>query len=307
MNLLRFIEEFPDEMSCVSHLKELREREGIVCKKCKNQKYYYLKAKKQWQCSSCRFRTGIRSGTMMESSKLPIRDWFIAMAFMTYSKKGISGRELQRQLGRKRYEPVWYMMHKIRAAMGKRDDLYKLHDFVEFDEGYFITETNESDKQNLKRGRGSQKQSNVAVMVDSTPLEKVKTGKNDKHVRYFKMEVMKSHKSSEINETIVCNIEETSIVFSDKSTSYVDIADYVKVHITEKSTNKTTNSTFKWVHIAISNAKRTLLEIYHKIKGKYLQNYLNEFCYKLNRRYFGDKLFDRLLIAVTQDVRYLNG
>ncbi|HIP36061.1 MAG TPA: IS1595 family transposase, partial [Crocinitomix sp.] len=41
-----------------------------------------------------------------------------------------------------------------------------------------------------------------------------------------------------------------------------------------------------WVHIAISNAKRTLLGIYHKIKGKYLQLYLDEFCYKLNRRYF---------------------
>ena len=189
MNLLRFIEEFPDEMACVSHLKELREREGIVCKKCKNKKHYYLKAKKQWQCSSCRFRTGIRSGTMMESSKLPIRDWFIAMAFMTYSKKRISGRELQRQLGRKRYEPIWYMMHKIRAATGKRDDIYELHDFVEFDEGYFITETNESDKQNLKRGRGSQKQTNVAVMAESTPLENVNTGARDKHVRYFKMKV----------------------------------------------------------------------------------------------------------------------
>jgi hypothetical protein len=30
---------------------------------------------------------------------------------------------------------------------------------------------------------------------------------------------------------------------------------------------------------------------------KYLQNYLNEFVYKLNRRYFGEKLFERLIIA----------
>ena len=94
---------------------------------------------------------------MMESSKLPIREWFIAMAFMTYSKKGISAKELQRQLGRKRYEPVWLMIHKIRAAMGKRDDRYKLDDMVEFDEGYFETETKDIDKQKLKRGRGSQR------------------------------------------------------------------------------------------------------------------------------------------------------
>lgn len=244
---------------------------------------------------------------MMESSKLPVRDWFIAMAFMTYSKKGISAKELQRQLGHKRYEPVWLMMHKIRTAMGKRDDRYKLEDMIEFDEGYFETETKESDKQNLKRGRGSKKQSNVAVMAESTPIEDVETGIKSRHARYFKMKVLTSHLSEEINTTVEGNIKETSIVFSDRSTSYVDIADYVEVHITEKSNKETTVDTLRWVHIAISNAKRTLLGIYHKIKGKYLQNYLNEFCYKLNRRYFGDRLFDRLLIAVTQEMGYKNG
>ena len=49
----------------------------------------------------------------------------------------------------------------------------------------------------------------------------------------------------------------------------------------------------KWVHIAISNAKKTLLGVFHKIKVKYLQAYLYEFCYKLNLKYFGEKLFDR--------------
>jgi hypothetical protein len=63
------------------------------------------------------------------------------------------------------------MMHRIRGAMGKRDSLYNLEGMVEFDEGYFSTETSEKDKQNLKRGRGSQKQTNVAVMAESTPLE----------------------------------------------------------------------------------------------------------------------------------------
>ena len=52
-----------------------------------------------------------------------------------------------------------------------------------------------------------------------------------------------------------------------------------------------------WVHLAISNAKRLLLDVHHDVKPQYLQGYLNEFCYKYNRRYFGEKLFDRLLIA----------
>ncbi|SIT97914.1 ISXO2-like transposase domain-containing protein, partial [Epilithonimonas bovis DSM 19482] len=97
--------------------------------------------------------------------------------------------------------------------------------------------------------------------------------------------------------TIKESIDNQSIVFTDKSTSYVDISDFVELHITEKSDKETTNETLKWVHITISNAKRNLLGNYHKIKRKYLQLYLNEFIYKLNRRYFGDKLFERLIIA----------
>ena len=99
------------------------------------------------------------------------------------------------------------------------------------------------------------------------------------------------------NETIKESIDEKSIVFTDQSTSYVDISDFVEMHITYKSNKQTTVENLRWVHIMISNAKRNLLGNYHKIKGKYLQLYLNEFVYKLNRRYFGEKLFDRLIIA----------
>tara|TARA_B110000003_G_C16508735_1_gene480294 strand:- start:5 stop:946 length:942 start_codon:yes stop_codon:yes gene_type:complete len=304
MNLLHFIEQFPDEDSCKSHMREVRSKGGIICKKCQSTKHYWLKSKWMWQCSDCSFRTTLRSGTMMENSNLPIRTWYLAMAFMTYSKKGISAAELQRQLNHSRYTTIWSLMHRIRSAMGKRDDLYNLEDMIEFDEGYFSVATKESDKQKLKRGRGSQKQSNVAVMAESVPLENPKTGKKSKQCRYFKMKVLDTHKKEEVNTLVSDNFDEASIVFSDKSTSYIDIADYVEIHISEKSNKETTVSTLKWVHIAISNAKRTLLGIYHKIKGKYLQNYLDEFCYKLNRRYFGENLFDRLVIAVSHQYWY---
>jgi hypothetical protein len=114
------------------------------------------------------------------------------------------------------------------------------------------------------------------------------------------MKVLYDHRADTISDTVEENFQDKSIVFSDKSTSYVDISDYVEIHMTEKSDNHTTKSTLKWVHIAISNAKRTLLGVFHKIKGKYLQLYLNEFCYKLNRRYFGSRVFDRLTLAVAK-------
>lgn len=137
----------------------------------------------------------------------------------------------------------------------------------------------------------------MLIMAESTPLEGTKTQKKERHCRYFKAKVLDTHRATEINETIKQSLDEQSIVFRDKSTSYVDIADFVTLHITEKSDKETTKETLKWVHITISNAKRNLLGNYHKIKRKYLQLYLNEFIYKLNRRYFEEKLFDRLIIA----------
>lgn len=306
VNIIKFIEQFPDENSCKEHLRMVREDNGIKCKRCGNEKHYWLKGKHQWQCAECNFRTTLRSGTMFENSNLPLRKWYLTMAFMSFSKKGLSAKELQRQIGHARYRTVWSMMHRIRVAMGKRDNIYMLEDMIEFDEGYFPTETKEKDKQNLKRGRGSQKKTNVAVMAESTPLENIETGETSKHCRFFKMKVLQSHLSEEINTMVKDNLAENCIVFSDKSTSYIDIESYVEVHITEKSTKETTIKCLPWVHIAISNAKRNLLGIYHKINGKYLQAYLDEFCYKLNRRYFGDKLFDRLAIAMADNYWYNN-
>ena len=219
------------------------------------------------------------------------------MMFMSATKKGFSSAEIQRQMKHKRYEPVWAMVHKLRSVMGKREDLYKLTDIIEFDEGHFEVETSKEKRENLKRGKGSQRQKDVAVMAESTPLENIKTKKKSSHLRYVKMKVLNAKDGYEINKTIIENIDEKSIILSDKAKTYIDISKYVEAHITEKSTKETTSTTLKWVHIAIANAKRNFLGIYHKIKGKYLQNYLNEFVYKLNRRYFKDAMFDRLTIA----------
>ncbi len=73
----------------------------------------------------------------MHGSKLPLMYWFAAMHLMTATKKPISALEMQRQLGHKRYQPIWEMMHKLRSVMGTRDDEYKLKNMVELDEDFF--------------------------------------------------------------------------------------------------------------------------------------------------------------------------
>ena len=296
MRIIEFLKSFPDEASCKDNFRMMREKEGVICKKCQGEHHYWLMAKEQWQCSKCSFRTTLRSGTVMEYSKMPFTHWYMAMAFMTFSKKGISAKEVQRQLDRKHYHCVWNLMHKIRTSMGKRDTKYILKDMIEFDEAYFTTTVAKGTK--LKRGKGSQKQVNTAVMAESTLLEDVTTMKISSACRYFKMKVLADHRSEKVNETINKSVEPDCIVFSDKSTSYVDISNIVEAHLMEKSCDEVTNSTLKWVHLAIRNAKANFSSTYHKMKAKYLQNYLDEFCYKLNRRYFNTTIFDRLVIAV---------
>jgi hypothetical protein len=298
MNIFSFTANFDSEISCRTHFKEERDKIGIVCRRCSHTKHYWIKSQWSYECKKCRSRTSLRSGTIMQSSNLSFLIWYKTMFLLTATKKGFSSKEIQRQLGLKRYEPVWAMVHKLRKAMGQRDDRYTLEGMIEMDEGYFTIEASEHQHKTQKAGRGSKTKSNVMIMAESTVLENIDTGKIERQCRYFKAKVLENHKADGTDKTFENAInDEQTIVFTDKSTSYVNIADYVEIHMTEKSNEQTTKETLKWVHIAISNAKRNFVGNYHKIKKKYLQLYLNEFVYKLNRRYFGEKIFDRLVIA----------
>lgn len=296
MNIFSFSANFGSEQACIDHFKSERDKQGVVCK-CGHTEHYWIKSRLSYECKKCRKRMTLRSGTIMQSSNLPFLVWYKTMFLLTATKKGFSSKEIQKQLGLKRYEPVWAMVHKLRKAMGNRDARYTLEGMIEMDEGYFTVESSEIEQSKGIRGRGAAGKKNVAIMAESTVLEDIHTGKKERQARFFKAKVLENHKSEQINELVGESIDEKSIVFTDKSTSYLDISDLVELHVTEKSNKETTQETLKWVHITISNAKRNFLGNYHKIKGKYLQLYLNEFIYKLNRRYFGDKLFDRLVIA----------
>lgn len=233
----------------------------------------------------------------MENSKLALQVWMLAFMFISATKKGFSCLEFQRQLGLSRYETAFKLMHKIRAVMGRRDSLYLLKDMVEYDEGYVEVATKKQIKNQLKRGKGSQRQAQVAVAVESTPLENPESGQGSKVCGYFKMEVLNKVDSENVNQFIKRNTVGEVVLFTDRNTAYVNLEKVVDTHFTVAAGKEETNDTLRWVHKAISNLKRNLLGIYHMVTFKYLQNYLNEFVYKLNRRYFGEKLFERLIIA----------
>lgn len=318
MNLTDFFNKYPDEASCIEAFKQKRIEIGVVCKKCHNTAHSFRKCDLKFECKTCKSRQGLRSGTVMENSNLPFRYWMLCIEFMTLTKKSFSALEMQRLIGHKRYEPIWLMMHKIRRVMSKRDDEYQLSNYIEIDEGFFervddkeVIEMNKNDnvgqvKKN-KRGRGSERQTKVLVMVESKKVvDPLSKHKPDRKVGFLKMKVMEDLTSKSILKEVKKSISRETTVLSDGYRSYNYLKSVLEGHevIVEADKSKSAKL-FPWVNRTISNAKKSFLGTYHNaMNDKFMQNYLDEFCYKFNRRYFGENLYERLLLATLKNTWY---
>jgi transposase-like protein len=290
MNIFDFIRKFPNEQSCEDYLREKRVEEGIVCSRCHLDKHYWLATTKQFKCANCGKKINLTAGTLMESSHIPLQTWFRLIHLMTTTKKPFSALEMQKQMGSKYYEPIWYAMQKIRITMGKRD---------------VVDLTEEKGLVPLKRGRGAQHSAKVLVMVESKPNPKQTLKyKKERIMGFAKMIVVDDLTKLGVNYEVSQHISPTSIVISDAYRSYSDLHQLVQEHNAMVVPAKEASEKLPWVHTVIANAKRSLLGVHHSIGRDFLQNYLNEFVYKLNRRTFTSDLFDRLIVAGANDTWY---
>jgi len=301
MRLIDFNEMYGSEEKCKTAFKQMRDQAGIVCKKCGGSKHYWLGKISKYSCAKCRSRQTLRSGTMLENSKLSYRYWFMAIHLITSTKKGFSALEMQHQLGHKRYEPIWAMLHKIRSVMGKRDDEHYLEGRVEIDEAFF--EIAYPKDQPTKPGRGAKGKREVLVLSSVEPLspEKQKKGKPKTKCKYIAMKALPDLKTRTIEEAIGRKVKQTSNIMTDEASAYNFLHLDYRNHEKVKGTPKEKTEQLPWVHICISNAKRKLLAIHHCISDKYLQRYLDEFCYKLNRRYLS---IDSMFRLLTHSISY---
>lgn len=178
--------------------------------------------------------------------------------------------------------------------MGQRDAEYKLVGSIELDEGFFSTSVDKDEKEKpRKRGRGSQAKTKVLVMAESAIIETGKKYKIDKAVGHIKMVVIDDLKSKTLDNNVIKFINDDGELTTDDSTSYVNFKNLVKSHMSQVVEPKDISKVLPWVHIVISNAKRLLLDVHHDIKPEFLQSYLNEFCFKFNRRKLD--MFERLM------------
>lgn len=315
MRLIDFKDNYPDELTCKMVFKELRDSVGVVCKNCKGNKHRWLEKKQMYQCENtvCNFRTSLKSGTVMENSKMSYFNWFLVEHLLTSTSNNFSALEIQKQVGHKYYEPIFDMCHKLRLVMGKRDAEYTLEGSTEMDEGYFTNskqlERNEftGETEVLKRGVGSQKKSKVLVMnsikVVNKSLEKNKY-KVDSIPKYLKMTVIENVDAKTIEKEVQEKLVNNTNLITDSNTAYSNLKNIVTSHQEHNVSKVDAVKVLPWVHKAISNAKSVIHNIHKGVSEQYLQNYLNEFAYKFNRRYFKNGCMSRLLIASVTNTWY---
>lgn len=68
-------------------------------------------------CADCRHQFSVIAQTILHNTKMALTVWFWAAYLLTADKRGISALLLQRQLGLRRCETAWMMLHKFCRAM----------------------------------------------------------------------------------------------------------------------------------------------------------------------------------------------
>lgn len=281
LTLKQFHQKFPDDDACLQHLRTIRWPNGFICPECGGKEYSYIGTRKVFQCSSCRHQASATSGTIMHRTRTPLLTWFWAVFLISHDKRGVSATFLAKEL-EVSYPTAWLMLQKIRKAMRDRDAGYKLAGIVELDEAYFGAPT-----EGGKRGRGTDK-TLVLVGVSLTP-----TG----YPKYVKMQIIPDLKGPTFVTFAEEKIKEGSRINSDALGSYQALAEAGYTHHPKKYEPKEDPDHLHWMHTMISNAKAFIAGTFHGLDKKHLQRYLDEFCYRTNRRKMKGEWFDRLLNA----------
>jgi len=286
LSLIAFQKKFATEEACYQYLYNIRWPDGFVCPKCSHPKGYHIVSRKLIQCANpeCRYQASITAGTIMHRTRTPLVKWFLAIYLAARDKRGISAMALAKEID-VTYKTAWLMLHKIRKAMRDRNARYMLSGIVEIDDAFFGSPTRGG-----KRGRGTEKSKVIcAISLDEEGRPK-----------YLKMEVVSDIKASTLGDFACRNIQAGSKISSDAYHSYKQLGKDGKFEHEFKHYDPHEDSQFlKWLHTVIGNAKAFIEGTYHGLGKKHLQSYLEEFCYRFNRRWMQNWLFDRLLVACT--------
>lgn len=103
------------EKECEKLFFRLRWPNGFVCPRCGHTHAKKIPGRKLWRCTACQAQVSLKSGTILHSSHLSIKQWLLAVALLA-EDTGISAQSLKKRF-QVSYETAWLLLHKIREAL----------------------------------------------------------------------------------------------------------------------------------------------------------------------------------------------
>jgi hypothetical protein len=281
-SLPEFQRRFPDERACASYLAEARWPDGFRCPACDHDKGWELATKAfTWECARCGKQTSVTAGTVMHGSKLELRAWFWAAYLMATHSNGMSARQLWRQLGLGSYKSAWLLCAKLRRAM-VAPDRSPLAGLVEVDETSIPYRTND-DPPTGGPGRSHDGKLLVAGAVEIV-------GNAPGRVR---LAAIDDCSAETLHAFVRADIAQGATIKTDGWPAYRDAPGVA--HDPHVIGPMAAHVVLPWAHRLFANLKRWALGVYHGVRRKHLQSYLDEFVFRFNRRRTRHAAFRSLL------------
>jgi len=264
---------FPDEQSCVDHLRAIRWRDGEFCPHCQGNRIYTFSDRKTFKCGDCRQRFSIKVGTIFEDTKLPLRKWFMAIWLITNHPKGIASTTLAKDLAVTQ-KTAWFVLHRLRHAARTPSFNAPLKGTVEVDETYVGgKEKNKHEWQRTGDTKGGKGKEIMLGMVE-----------RDGELRMVHVSDMKA----KTVQAVICeNVARGTNVMTDEHASFVGLGRDFHHHSVNHGAGEYvrhytlhTNS----IESVWALLKRQIVGIHHWVSPKHLNRYATEMSWRFNRR-----------------------
>ncbi len=279
MDILSVFNIYKNQKKCIKHLEKVRWDGEVKCVYCGSDRITPVKAELRHKCGACGKSFSVTVGTIYHDTRLPLQKWFLATAIILNAKKGISARELARQI-KVNKDTAWRMEMKIREAMKDDEQAALFSGIVECDECYVGGKKKKGDKKKddddnfiNPRGRATQKQGVIGVVERATG--RVKIQKQDK----FKFTDIKAFLEKHLDFG-------NTHLYTDDFKGYIPFKRLLQHSTVNHSQGEYTRGD---VHTNTIEGfwgifKRAFIGSYHQLSKKYLERYIEECCFKYNNR-----------------------